>query len=194
MSTPRNRPRRNRSEAGRPASEPAFLVLGRILRPHGVHGELRLQVATAYPERIAHLHTVYVGPTPYDEAQATAFEVTGVRRHREYLLIRLEGIDSREEAEYYRGQLLMVALADAVPLTEGEYYVFQILGSRVITQEGEELGRISEVLETGANDVFVVQGGVRGEVLIPDVPHVVVDVDIENKVVTVAPPPGLLPD
>jgi len=179
---------------GQGTHEPAFLILGRIMRPHGVRGELRIQVVTKYPERIAQLNTVYIGPDPYDTRTATACKVQGVRRHREQLLIRVAGVTTRDDAEQFRGQLLMVALEDAIPLNEGEYYVYQVLNARVVTTEGEELGRVSEVLETGANDVFIVQGGARGEVLIPDVPHVVLSVDIENKVITVDPPPGLLPD
>jgi 16S rRNA processing protein RimM len=107
-------------------------------------------------------------------------------------LVRLDGIATREEAELYRGQLLMVALDDAVPLEDGEYYLYQILGARMVTTEGEDLGRIQEILETGANDVFIVSGDSYGEILIPDIPDVILDVDIDQGVVTVALPPGLL--
>ncbi len=188
-------PQQPSSEAGRrAASAPHFLILGRILRPHGVRGELRVEIATQFPERVSDLETVFIGSDPYDDESALPFTLTAARRHRDLLLVTLEEITSREEADPLRGKLLMVALEDAVPLEEGEYYIFQILGARVVTSAGEELGRIAQVLETGANDVFVVQGGPRGEVLIPDVPHVVVDVDIENQIVTVDPLPGLLPE
>lgn len=188
-------PANQQPEAGQqPASLPVFLVLGRIMRPHGVRGELRLQVLTDYPERISALETVYIGRDPYDAGSATGFSVLGARRHREQILIRLEGIDSRDDAEAHRGQLLMVALDDAVPLEEGEYYAFQIIGSAVITTEGDNLGSIREIIETGANDVFVVQGGLYGEVLIPDIPEVVLEVNLQTRQVTIALPPGLLPD
>lgn len=188
-------PQQPSAEAGRQAaSTPLFLILGRILRPHGVRGELRVEIATQFPERVGDLETVFIGSDPYDAESAVPFTPTAVRRHRDILLVTLEEITSREEADPLRGKLLMVALEDAVPLEAGEYYTFQILGARVITSDGEELGRIGQVLETGANDVFVVQGGPRGEVLIPDVPHVVVDIDIENQVVTIDPLPGLLPE
>ncbi len=164
------------------------------MRPHGVRGELRLQTLTDYPDRISALETVYIGRDPYDAGSATGFSVIGARRHRDQVLIRLEGIDTRDEAETHRGQLLMVALDDAVPLEEGEYYAFQIIGSTVITTEGETLGSIREIIETGANDVFVVQGGLYGEVLIPDIPEVVLEVNLQARQVTVALPPGLLPD
>ncbi|NPV68557.1 MAG: 16S rRNA processing protein RimM [Anaerolineae bacterium] len=185
----------NRPEAGRqPASQPAFLVLGRLLRPHGVRGEMLLQVITHYPERIADLETVFIGPDPYDRQTAIGFTVVRTRRHRGQLLITLKGIDTREDADTYRNQYLMVALDDAVPLEEDEYYLFQVLGARVVTTTGEDLGRVTDVLETGANDVFVVTGGLRGEVLIPDIADVVLEVDVENGRITVALLPGLLPD
>lgn len=185
----------NSSEAGRqPASAPEFLVLGRILRPHGVRGELRMQILTDYPDRISELDTVYVGRDPYDRASATGVSIVATRRHREQLLIRLEGVATRDDAETYRGQLLMVALDDAIPLEDGEYYIFQVIGAEVITTEGENLGTIREILETGANDVFVVQGGMYGEVLIPDIPDVVLNVDLTRNQMTIALPPGLLPE
>jgi 16S rRNA processing protein RimM len=182
-------------EAEQPsASQPAFLVLGQIQRPHGVRGEMRLRVITAYPDRIAHLETVFIGTDPYDADAAQSFSMINARWHREHLLVKLDGIPDRDEAERYRNQFLMVALDDAIPLEDDEYYVFQIIGAKMVTEDGETLGSITQVLETGANDVFVVTGGIRGEVLIPDLPHVILNVDLEQQIVTVAPPPGLLSD
>lgn len=183
------------TEAGnQPASSPHFLVLGRILRPHGVRGELRLQVITDYPERIADLDSIFIGRDPFDPSSAIEFGVVGARRHREQMLVRLEGITNRDDVEPYRGQLLMVALDDAVPLEDNEYYVFQIIGASVVTTDGEDLGKVQDVLETGANDVFVVRGGIYGEVLIPDIPDVVLEISPDTTRITVALPPGLIQD
>ncbi len=190
-----NQPVKRQSEAGRkPASQPAFLVLGRLLRPHGVRGEMLMQVITHYPERINNLETVFIGPDPYDREAAIGFSLVRTRRHRGQLLVTLAGIGTREDADTYRNQYLMVALEDAVPLEEDEYYLFQVLGARVFSTTGEDLGRVTDVLETGANDVFVVTGGPYGEVLIPDIAEVVLDIDLENNRITVALLPGLLPE
>lgn len=187
-------PHHDQPEAGQPsASDPVFLVLGEILRPHGVRGELRLRILTAYPERVAQLETVFIGDNPYDDTTATAFQVEGTRRHRDYLLVRLANVQTRDQADQYRGQLLMVSLADAIPLTDGEYYVYQIIGATVVTVDGKELGQVRGVLETGANDVFIIEGLTGEEILIPDVPHVVVDVDLQQKRLTIDPLLGLLP-
>jgi 16S rRNA processing protein RimM len=182
-------------EAGQtPASAPVFLILGRILRPHGIRGELRLQIVTQFPERISSLEKVYIGEDPYDADSATVFEIDGARRHHDQVLVRLKEITTRNEAEIYRNQLLMVAFEDAVPLEDDEYYLFQIIGADVVTKDGTKLGRVSEILETGANDVFLVKGGIYGEVLVPDIDDVVLDIDIDRQLVTVDLPPGLLPD
>jgi 16S rRNA processing protein RimM len=197
MANPQDQPgqEHEQPEAGRqPASDPAFLVLGRILRPHGVRGEMLLQIITQFPERIADLGTVFIGTDPHDPASAAPFAVASTRQHRGQLLIRLDGIADRNEAELCRNKLLMVALDDAVPLAEDEYYQFQVIGAEVVTADGESLGQIDEILETGANDVFVVRGGLYGEVLIPDIDDVILDVDIEHQIVTINPLPGLLPD
>lgn len=194
MTTPQQPDAQNPEAAPPPASDPAFLVLGRILRPHGVRGELRIQVSTHYPERMAGLDTVYIGPNPHDREAAHGFGMVGARRHRDLWLVRLEGLTNREDADRYRDQLLMVALDDAVPLEAGEYYVYQILDARVVTTDGEDLGKIVDVLETGANDVFITRGSIYGEVLLPDIPEVILDVNVQDKIVTVDPPPGLLPE
>lgn len=174
------------------ASEPRFLVLGRVLRPHGVQGELFLKVLTDYPERIGVLSEVYFA-TDADGTDATVIPVSSARRHRNGLILRCEAVRDRDEADALRDRWVLVPLEDAVPLEEGEYYLFQLIGLEVVTVDGERLGALEEVIETGANDVYVVRGGPRGEVLIPAAPHMVIDIDFEARRVTVDPPDGLLP-
>jgi 16S rRNA processing protein RimM len=119
--------------------------------------------------------------------------VEQLRLHKSVLLLKLEGCDDRSAAEGLRGMLVQVPLEDAVPLKEDEYYHFQAIGVRVETTDGEPLGEIVEVLETGANDVFVVQGP-RGEVLVPVISDVVVDWDVAAKRMRVQLLPGTLQD
>ncbi len=176
-----------------PSSEPAFLLLGQVLRPHGVRGELRINVLTSYPERIVPGTEVYLGSNPDDAASAVRYVVKGARTHHQYLILQLEGINDRNEADFLREQFVMVRLEDAVPLEEDEFYLFQALGLKVYTEEGEHLGEVTEVLETGANDVYVVQGE-RGEILLPAIDECVLDVDIEAGKMTVRLIEGLLGD
>lgn len=145
-----------------------------------------MDLLTDFPERIVDLPRVYVGP---DERP---FEVEGVRFHRGGVLLKLRSIDDRNAAETLRGALVQVDIEHAVPLEEGEYYHFQLEGLEVITEDGEHLGEIVEVLSTpGVNDVYIVHG-LRGEVLIPGVQEVVQALDLEEGRMVVRLLPGLI--
>jgi 16S rRNA processing protein RimM len=176
-----------------PAEQPSFLLLGRVLRPHGIRGELRIEVLTAYPERIVPSMCVYIGSDPKDAATAAAYEVTKVRTHQQYLILQLAGMLDRDAADLLRQKYVMIPLEDAVPLEEDEFYLYQAIGLSVYTVDQEHLGEIVEVLETGANDVYVVQGP-RGEVLLPAIDECVIDVDLDAGKMTVCLMDGLLGD
>jgi 16S rRNA processing protein RimM len=110
------------------------------------------------------------------------------------MLLQLEGVADRDAAERLRGALVQIAIQDALPLDEGEYYEYQVVGIEVETEAGEPLGEIVEVLNLPeANDVFVVAGE-RGEVLLPVTQEVVVDLDLEARRLVVHLLPGLLDD
>jgi len=173
------------------SGQPSFLLLGRVLRPHGVRGELRIEVMTAYPERIVPESTVFIGPDPTDASSAVAYDVTSARKHQKYLILGLADVASRETADNLREQYVMVPLADAVPLEDDEFYLYQAIGLRVVSEDGDLLGEVVEVLETGANDVYVVRGE-SGEILLPAIDECVIDVDIEAGTMTVHVMDGLL--
>jgi 16S rRNA processing protein RimM len=151
-----------------------LIMLGRILRPHGVRGELVLEADADAENALAAVETVFVGEPP------AACALAGVRRHRDRLLIRLAGCDDRDFAEAYRGQPVRLAPQAAPPLPPGTYYWSQIIGLTVVTDDGETLGAIAEILETGANDVYVVRDDGK-ELLIPATPGVIQQVDLEQK-------------
>jgi 16S rRNA processing protein RimM len=171
--------------------EPRYLAIGRILRPHGVRGELRAEILTDYPDRVQtvfaqHLRTLYVGK------EHRPFTLTGVRFHQDAMLLTFKECMTRDEADALRGALVEIALEDAIPLEEGEYYHFQLIGMQVETEEGDVLGDIVDVFTVpGANDVFVVHGS-RGEILIPAIEDVVIDLDVEAGRVVIRLLPGLL--
>jgi 16S rRNA processing protein RimM len=175
------------------SGKPPFLLLGRVLRPHGIRGELRIEVMTAYPERIISGSKVYIGPDPDDVSSAVLHGITGARKHQQYLILQLEDIEDRNEADRLRDQFVMVTLDDAVPLEEGEFYLYQVIGLSVYTVDGEYFGEVSDVIETGANDVYVVQGP-HGEVLLPATDECVVEIDIDAKKMTINLIEGLLGD
>ena len=170
------------------SAEPRFLAVGRVIKPHGVQGEVRVELMTDLPQRFKWLKTVYVG-----ERNPRPVVVESVRFHQEFVLLKLSGYPTRTEAEALRNELLQVPEEEAIPLEEGEYFLHQLLGLEVQTEDGQSLGRLTDVLETGANNVFVVSGA-DGEHLIPDIPDVVQAVDVAGGRIIIRPLPGLLND
>jgi len=163
---------------------PPFLLLGQVLRPQGVRGELRVRVLTDYPERIVPGSMLYAGLDPAKPARARRHVVESVRTHQGYLLLKFTDVPDRDAADLLREQYIMVPLADAVPLDEGEFYLYQAIGLAVYTDEGEHLGDVQEIIETGANDVFVVRGE-RGEILLPAIDEVIREIDVDAGRMTV---------
>ncbi|MDX1615451.1 MAG: ribosome maturation factor RimM [Candidatus Promineifilaceae bacterium] len=166
--------------------EDAFLVIGRIVKPHGVRGEVSVEVLTDTPERYTWLERVFVG-----RADPTPVVVEGVRFHQSRVLLKLAGYDSREAVADLRSAWLQVPVSEGIPLEEGEYYLYQAIGLEVVTTGGERLGRVKQILETGANNVFVIDGEGR-EILLPDIDTVVKDIDFAAGRMTVELMSGLL--
>ena len=161
-----------------------FLAIGRVLRPHGVRGELLLETLTDFPEHLSEMETVYLGEA------AEPHPLRSVRIHRKQLLIQLADCPDRETAETFRGQLMQIRGEAAAPPPPGRYYQHQLIGLSVVTDEGEALGEIAEVIETGSNDVYVVRGP-SGELLLPALRSVIQSIDLESRRVVVHLIPGL---
>jgi 16S rRNA processing protein RimM len=150
----------------RQGNGPSFLAVAKVRRPFGVKGELLLKILTDFPKRLMQQERLYVGE------EKTFYGVESIRRHGREWLLRLEGIADRDAAERLRGGILYSRLDDLPPLPEGVYYLHQIEGLEVLTEAGENLGTVREVLKTGANDVYVVKGD-SGEILLPAIPQVI---------------------
>lgn len=179
-STPLQRPR------------PEYLVLGEILRPHGVRGELRMRIITDFPERLQQLDVVYLASS-LDSDRVRPYELESVRFHQEYALLQFKEIENRDTADLLRGQLVLIDLASAVPLDEDEYYLYEIIGLQVRTEDGQSLGHITDILETGANDVYILHSEKFGELLVPAHDETIIDINFDEEVVTMRLPEGLLP-
>ncbi len=168
------------------SGEPRFLIIGRVVKPHGVRGEVRVEVHTDLPERFGWLETVYLGREDLEP-----ITIEGVRYHKSWVLLKLAGIDDRFAAEELRGQWLQIPREQALPLEEGQYYLYQVIDIEVYLEDGKHLGNVIEVMETKANNVFVVAGQ-YGEVLLPDIDDVILEIDFEKQRMTVRLLPGLL--
>jgi 16S rRNA processing protein RimM len=168
------------------AGGPVFLVVGTVGRPHGLRGELQFHALTDFPERLAPGLAVFIGPA------YAPYEIRGIQEHGQKYLLRLDGIDSRESAEILRNARVFVRTDSIPPLEDGEYYQHQVLGLQVQAESGEQLGAVSEIISTGANDVLVVLGD-GGEILVPRLDDVVLKIDLKAGLITVRLPKGLLP-
>jgi len=165
---------------------PDYLVVGYLRRPHGVKGEVVMEVHTDFPQRLKPGTRVFLGE-PH-----IPLLIVHARPHAEGMLIRFEGLDTPEAAGRYRNQYVYVSTADRPPLPKGQYYHHELLGCRVVDERGEHLGVLTEILETGANDVYVVRPPHGREVLLPAIASVILDVQTDARVVRVHLPPGLL--
>ncbi len=171
--------------------EPRYLTVGRVVGVHGVRGELKVEILTEDPRRFGLLDRVFVG---LEGQEPMPWPMVGYRLHRGRVLLRLGGCDDRAAAETLRGHLIQVPMEEAIPLEEGEYFEHQILGLDVWTASGEYLGKVMEIIYTGANDVYVIHdtNASRREILIPAIADVVLEVDLEAGRLVVELPEGLL--
>ena len=174
--------------AGSPsAGEPALLlVVGKIRRPHGVAGEALVEIYTDFPERLAPKTLIFVG------AAHQPLTIRKRRPHKDGLLLAFEDITTPEQVGLLRNLMISIPAADRPPLPEGEYYHHQILGLSVVDEDGQELGKLAEILETGANDVYVVTRDDGTELLLPAISDVLLDVDLPRKTMRVHLLPGLI--
>lgn len=166
--------------------EPVYLAVGRLGRPHGVRGELRMLVFTDFPERLHAGKKVYVGE------EHAPLRIRSVREHQNELLVVFRGIDDREEAGLLTNQWVYVLESELPALDEGEYYQHQLLGLEVYTEDGLRLGEVVEILETGANDVLVVLTETQKEVLLPVTAEVVLEINLDEKRILARLLPGLM--
>ena len=164
-----------------------YLAIGRIVRAHGIRGELSMVVLTEFPERLETTQQVYLG----NEFEATAYELKSYRWHKQNVLLTLTGVTTRTQAEALTGQFVQVPVEEAVPLPEGSYYFYQLIGLQVITTENEKLGIVKNILETGANNVYVVENEDR-EILLPAIPEVIKSINIEEGHMVVQLMEGLI--
>ena len=145
------------------------VVIGKISAPHGVRGEVRIVPLTDFPERFENLKTVFLE----DDSK---MELESVKLSNKFIIAKFKNINSRNDIEIFNGKLLMLNRSDIPSLPEGEYYNFDIIGLEVIDDKGSKLGKITEVLKTGSNDVYVVEG--KKQILVPALKKVVKEINL----------------
>jgi 16S rRNA processing protein RimM len=167
-----------------------LVAVGRIVGVHGIRGELKVESLTDFPERFDAGSQLFL-VTPDGKVRPT--EILAGREHKGRILIALPGVTDRDAAEALRGSFLKIEEEDLTPLPPGRFYHYQLVDLSVVTDEGRDLGRVAEVIPTGGNLVLDVRGG-GGEVLLPFIDDVILDVDLEAGKITVHLLEGLLPE
>ena len=164
------------------------LQVGVITQTHGIRGEVKVFPTTDDANRFQKLKEVILET----EKERLTLTVAGVKFFKQYVILKFREYDSINDVEKYKGARLLVPREKAVKLQKDEYFVADLIGMQVVTEDGEPFGRLKNVLETGANDVYVVETAEGREVLLPAIKECVLQVDMEKGVITVHIMDGLL--
>lgn len=164
-----------------------LLRVGVISSTHGVRGEVKVYPTTDDENRFKKLKKVVLDTG----REYIDLEISGVKFFKNQVILKFKGIDNINDIEKYKGKDLLVHREDAVKLEENENYVADLINLKVVTDEGQVLGCLTEVMETGANDVYVVETEDGKELLLPAIRDCILDVDLDEEVMTVHILPGL---
>jgi 16S rRNA processing protein RimM len=162
---------------------PGHVAVARVRTPHGLRGEVKVQPLTEDAAHFAPGRRLWAGEATY--------EVEASRPQKGLLLLRLIDVTTVEAAKKLRGCLLSLPESELARLPEGEYYAYQLIGLDVYDDKGGHLGKVAAVLPTGSNDVYVVEGA-RGELLLPAIDDVIVEVDMAGRRMVVSLMDGML--
>ena len=154
-----------------------MIEVGTLVAPHGVRGDLRIKPLIERPEILRKLSEIYIEGAPR--------KLLSAKPHKNIYILRLEGCDDRNAAEALIGKKVFLPEGDFPRLPQGEYYYFELLGLTVIEENGQIVGTLSEIIETGANDVYTVKANDGKEILIPAIPDCIKNVDLEKRTMTV---------
>ncbi|NOU76360.1 ribosome maturation factor RimM [Paenibacillus sp. LMG 31458] len=166
-----------------------LVTVGRIVNSHGIRGELKVVPETDFPERFDKGNALIIVDSQNKQTPVT---VQTSRLHKNMFILQFDQFSNINDVEKYKGSLLKIEAKEQQPLEEGEYYYHEIIGCKVVTEEGQELGLVSEVLTPGANDVWVVSLPKGKQLLLPVIDDVILDVDIANKTIRIHLMEGLM--
>lgn len=168
------------------ATEPreGFTGVGLVVRPHGIRGEVRVHAFAPGAPNLQPGRSVLMSNAWFD--------ILDVRQTKGAWLVAFDGVETREEAETLRGELIELPDDQIERDAPDSYFLYELIGLRVETEDGTNLGTLTEVLQPGANDVYAVRGPL-GEILIPAIGEVILSIDLASGLIRVRPLPGLLP-
>lgn len=165
-----------------------YLEIGQIVNTSGLKGFLKVIPLTDDITRFEDLKTVYI----QEKKDLVEFKIQEVKYSKNMVLLKLEGIDDIGEAEKFKNSYIKINRKDAVELEEDSYFIVDIIGCKVFTDENEFLGKVIDVFQTGSNDVYTVKNNEDKEILLPAIEDVIKDIDIANKKIVVKLMDGLI--
>jgi 16S rRNA processing protein RimM len=160
-----------KNAAGSPNGEPVYLVVGFLRRPHGLKGEIIMDLHTDFPERLRSGRKLFVGE------EHKPVTLVSARPHAKGMLIKFKGVETPEDAGQFRNHWVYVKASDVPALPEGQIYQHELFGFEVVDENDVSLGKLVEIIETGANDVYVVKNDSGREILLPAIPSVILNLD-----------------
>ena len=164
------------------------LQVGVISSTHGIRGEVKVFPTTDDVNRFKKLKKVYLET----EKEQIPLEVQSVKFFKQFAILKFKGIDNINDIEMYKGKGLLVDREDAVPLEENEYYIADMIGMEVYTEDGKKFGILKDVMETGANDVYIIDSEKHGEILVPAIKQCILCVDMEQNRIEIHLMDGLI--
>ena len=164
-----------------------FFRVGVITTTHGVHGEVKVFPTTDDPQRFKKLKQVILD----NGKERKELEITSVKFFKNLVILKFKGLDNMNDVEKYKKADLFVTRENAVPLKKGEYFIADLIGLKATSDEGEDLGVLTDVIQTGANDVYVFSKKGMQDLLVPKIPMCIKDVNIEAGTIMVHLLPGL---
>lgn len=169
-------------ESSSDSGEPKYIAVGKLRRPHGLHGEILMEVLTDFPERLE------VGKEYFIGDDSRLLRIKEIRNHNKGLLVLFEGYDVREEIGKFSNSLVRVSMDSLPELPRGEYYFHQLTGLKVIDKSGKAIGILKEIIETGANDIYIIESPKGDEILLPAIEEVILDVNLDEGLIRVCLP------
>jgi len=170
--------------------EKNLFPIGRVLKPHGVKGKMKVEYFGEDLHRFFSYREVFIEG---DKGKPESYEILEASPHPPRLILRLKGIEKIEEAEPMIGKTILVEKEALPELEEGEYYWIDLMGIEVETREGKRIGKVKEIFSTGAHDIYVVEGK-RGEIFLPAIEDVIQSIDLKKRVMKVVRMEGLWED
>ncbi len=165
-----------------------YFEVGQIVNTNGLKGLLKINPFTDDITRFERLKTIFIE----HKKELLEFEIESVRYQKKQVLLKLKGIDTIEEAEKYREDYLKINRNKEEKLPEDTYYIVDLIGLDIYTEDGELLGKLDDVFSTGSNDVYVVKNGEGKQILLPAISDVIKNIDLEQKKIVVNLIEGLL--